>query len=40
MNLRPVDDYGRRLCAAMAEIAPDTVFDPQIVLLSQRQQQS
>ena len=34
LRLRPVDDYGRRLRAAMAEIAPDGVDDPQIVLLS------
>ena len=34
MKLRPVDDYGRRLHAAMAEIAPAGVDDPQVVLLS------
>ena len=34
MRLRPVDDYGRRLLAAMCEIAPDGVDDPQVVLLS------
>jgi uncharacterized circularly permuted ATP-grasp superfamily protein len=34
MNLRPVDDYGRRLHEAMAEIAPEGVDDPQVVLLS------
>lgn len=34
MRLHPVDDYGRRLRAAMGEIAPDSVSDPQIVLLS------
>lgn len=34
MRLRPVDDYGRRLRAAMGEIAPEGVDDPQIVLLS------
>ena len=34
LRLRPVDDYGRRLRAAMAEIAPEGVDDPQIVLLS------
>jgi uncharacterized circularly permuted ATP-grasp superfamily protein len=34
MRLRPVDDYGRRLRAAMAEIAPEGVDEPQIVLLS------
>ena len=34
MRLSPVDDYGRRLRAAMGEIAPESVADPQIVLLS------
>ncbi len=34
MRLRPVDDYGRRLRSAMDEIAPEGVFDPQVVLLS------
>ena len=34
MHLHPVDDYGRRLRAAMGEIAPEGVADPQIVLLS------
>ena len=34
MNLRPVDDYGRRLRNAMDEIAPESVQDPQVVLLS------
>ncbi len=34
MPLRPVDDYGRRLLAAMIEIAPEHVADPQVVLLS------
>ncbi len=34
MALRPVDDYGRRLLAAMMEIAPEGVSDPQVVLLS------
>ena len=33
-RLRPVDDYGRRLRAAMDEIAPEGVADPQVVLLS------
>ncbi len=33
-RLRPVDDYGRRLLAAMVEIAPEGVDDPQVVLLS------
>ena len=34
MRLRPVDEYGRRLRAAMEEIAPEGVSDPQVVLLS------
>ena len=34
MRLHPVDDYGRRLRAAMGEIAPENARDPQIVLLS------
>jgi uncharacterized circularly permuted ATP-grasp superfamily protein len=34
IRLRPVDDYGRRLLAAMTEIAPEGVDDPQVVLLS------
>ncbi len=34
MRLAPVDDYGRRLRAAMTEIAPEGVADPQIALLS------
>ena len=34
MNLRPVDDYGRRLRQAMNDIAPEGVDDPQVVLLS------
>jgi uncharacterized circularly permuted ATP-grasp superfamily protein len=34
MRLRPVDDYGRRLRAALTEIAPEGVPDPQVVLLS------
>jgi uncharacterized circularly permuted ATP-grasp superfamily protein len=34
MALKPVDDYGRRLRAAMTEIAPEGVMDPQVVLLS------
>ena len=34
IKLRPVDDYGRRLRAAMAEIAPGEHEDPQVVLLS------
>ena len=32
MLLHPVDDYGRRLRAAMGDIAPESVLDPQIVL--------
>jgi uncharacterized circularly permuted ATP-grasp superfamily protein len=34
MKLHPVDDYGRRLRAAMGEIAPEGIADPQVVLLS------
>ena len=34
MRLCPVDDYGRRLRAAMGDIAPENVADPQIALLS------
>ena len=34
IKLRPVDDYGRRLRAAMTEIAPGGHDDPQVVLLS------
>jgi uncharacterized circularly permuted ATP-grasp superfamily protein len=34
VKLRPVDDYGRRLRAAMSDIAPDGPADPQVVLLS------
>ncbi len=34
MRLAPVDDYGRRLRAAMGEIAPEQIADPQVVLLS------
>ncbi len=34
MRLLPVDDYGRRLRAAMGDIAPENVLDPQVVLLS------
>ncbi|HYP62272.1 MAG TPA: circularly permuted type 2 ATP-grasp protein, partial [Acidocella sp.] len=35
IKLRPVDDYGRRLRAAMAEVAPASGGeDPQVVLLS------
>lgn len=34
LRLAPVDDYGQRLRAAMVEIAPEGVLDPQVVLLS------
>ena len=34
MRLAPVDDYGRRLRAAMGEIAPEQIADPQVALLS------
>ena len=34
IGLRPVEDYGSRLVAAMREIAPPGCADPQIVLLS------
>jgi uncharacterized circularly permuted ATP-grasp superfamily protein len=34
IRLRPVDDYGRRLRAAMAEVAPGGLDDPEVVLLS------
>jgi uncharacterized circularly permuted ATP-grasp superfamily protein len=34
VRLKPVDDYGRRLRAAMAEVAPGGLDDPQVVLLS------
>ena len=34
MRLRPVDDYGRRLRAALDELAPEGVPDAQVVLLS------
>ena len=34
IRLRPVDDYGRRLRAAMADVAPGGMDDPQVVLLS------
>ncbi len=33
-EIRPVDDYGARLRAALAELAPAAILDPQIVLLS------
>src|SRR5260370_42022245 len=35
-GLRPVEDYGSRLVAAMREIAPAGCHDPQIRLLSPR----
>ena len=34
IRIRPVDDYGRRLRAAMEEIAPESATDPEVVLLS------
>jgi uncharacterized circularly permuted ATP-grasp superfamily protein len=34
VRLKPVDDYGRRLRAAMSEVAPGGLDDPQVVLLS------
>lgn len=34
LPIRPVSNYGERLHAAMAELAPPTIMDPQIVLLS------
>lgn len=34
LKIRPVDDYGIRLHAAMAEVAPASEGDPQVVLLS------
>ncbi len=34
VRLRPVDDYGYRLRAAMNEIAPDGTDNPEVVLLS------
>jgi uncharacterized circularly permuted ATP-grasp superfamily protein len=34
VRLRPVDDYGYRLRAAMNEIAPDSTDNPEVVLLS------
>ncbi len=34
IRLLPVDDYGRRLRAAMTDIAPGGLDDPQVVLLS------
>ena len=32
--VRPVDDYGRRLLATLAEMAPAGRQDPQVVVLS------
>ncbi|MBV9828181.1 MAG: circularly permuted type 2 ATP-grasp protein [Alphaproteobacteria bacterium] len=34
LGLRPVDEYGSRLAAAMRELAPQGCVEPQIVLLS------
>ncbi|WP_370635793.1 circularly permuted type 2 ATP-grasp protein [Acidocella sp. KAb 2-4] len=34
IRLKPVDDYGRRLRAAMSEVAPGAQDDPNVVLLS------
>lgn len=34
IGLQPVDDYGPRLLAALREMAPDGVDNPQVVLLS------
>jgi uncharacterized circularly permuted ATP-grasp superfamily protein len=34
IRLKPVDDYGRRLRAAMTDVAPGGFDDPQVVLLS------
>ncbi|HUC10825.1 MAG TPA: circularly permuted type 2 ATP-grasp protein [Stellaceae bacterium] len=34
IGLRPIDNYGARLIAALQEIAPAGVSDPQVVLLS------
>jgi uncharacterized circularly permuted ATP-grasp superfamily protein len=34
VSLRPIDNYGARLIAALQEIAPAGVDDPQVVLLS------
>jgi uncharacterized circularly permuted ATP-grasp superfamily protein len=34
IRVRPVDNYGMRLQQAMAELAPASVADPQVVLLS------
>ena len=34
IGLRPIDNYGMRLAAAMSEIAPAGVSDPEVVLLS------
>lgn len=33
-GIRPVSDYGRRLHASLAELAPSGIADPQVVLLS------
>jgi uncharacterized circularly permuted ATP-grasp superfamily protein len=34
ISLRPIENYGARLMAALQEIAPPAVVDPQVVLLS------
>ena len=34
ISLRPIDNYGARLIAALQEIAPPSVAEPQVVLLS------
>lgn len=34
VGIRPVSDYGNRLHAALAEMAPAEVLDPQVVLMS------
>ncbi len=34
IGLRPIDNYGARLIAALQEMAPPAVADPQVVLLS------
>ncbi len=34
VNIRPVDDYGRKLNEALTSIAPPSTHDPQVVLLS------
>src|SRR5262249_39074211 len=34
IGLRPIDNYGAKLIAALQEVAPPHVTDPQVVLLS------